>query len=255
MLSWPLVKYVLMAALRDRLVISLMLVIVLGACLSIFLGTGALIEDDQFALVFAAAGLRFTAVIGMVLFVVFYIRRSFDNKDVEFLLARPIGRTSFILSHSLAFSLLALAMTVAIGIAICIVAPMGIGAGHPLWLLSLFMELVIIVNAALFFSMVLSSSSSSAMAVLGLYVLSRLMGQLLGITDHSNETAIAPFLNGSMNLISMIVPRLDLLAQTTWIIYPDSISGVGYGFVIAQGVFYAGLLVIAALIDLRRRQF
>lgn len=253
--SWPLVRYVLMAALRDRLVISLMLMVVVGACLSIFLGTGALIEDDQFALVFAAAGLRFTSVIGLVLFVVFHIRRSFDNKDVEFLLARPVGRTSFILSHALAFSVLALAMTIAVGVAMCIVAPAGIGAGHPLWLVSLFMELMIIVNAALFFAMVLPSASSGAMAVFGLYVLSRLMGQLLGITDHEKATAFAPLLNGAMNAISMLVPRLDLMAQTTWVIYPDSISGVGYGFVIAQGVFYTGLLIIAALVDLRRRQF
>lgn len=255
MLTWPLVRYVLMAALRDRLVISLMLMVVVGACLSIFLGTGALIEDDQFALVFAAAGLRFTAVIGLVLFVVFHIRRSFDNKDVEFLLSRPIGRTSFILSHALAFTILALTMTVAIGLAMCLVAPAGIGWGHLLWLVSLFMELMIIVNSALFFSMVLSSASSSAMAVFGLYILSRLMGQLLGITDHDQEAVFAPLLNGAMNLISMVVPRLDLLAQTSWIIYPDSITGVGYGFVIAQGIFYAGLLIVAALVDLRHRQF
>lgn len=255
MISWPLVRYVLMAALRDRLILSLNLLMVVGSALSIFLGTGALMEDDQFALVFAAAGLRFASVIGLVLFVVFYIRRAFDNKDVESLLSRPLSRTSFIISHSVAFSALALALTASVAVAICLIIPAAVGPGHALWLLSLLMELIIIANAALFFSMVLPSASSSAMAVLGLYILSRLMGQLLGIVQHEPDRFMAPVLGTIMNFVSMLVPRLDLMAQTSWMIYPDSIQDIGYGFVLGQGALYTALLVTAAVIDLRRRQF
>lgn len=255
MISGPLVRYVLMAALRDRLVISLGLLIVVGACLSIFLGSAALTEYDQFARVFAGSGLRFTGVVGLVLFVVFYIRRSFDNKDVEFLLSRPITRTGFILSHALAFSLLAAALSLAIGIAVCLVSPGAVAAGHALWTFSLMIELIIIVNAALFFSMVLSSAAGGAMAVFGLYVLARLMGQLLGIAEKGEGAVIATVLEGAMNMVSMVVPRLDLMAQTTWLIYPESIGEVNFTFVIFQGMIYTGLLICAALIDLRRRQF
>ncbi|MGZ9097194.1 MAG: hypothetical protein ACXW30_02725 [Micavibrio sp.] len=255
MMSWPLVRYVLMAALRDRLVISLGLLIVVGICLSIFLGSAALTEYDQFARVFAASGLRFTGVVGLVLFVVFYIRRSFDNKDVDFLLSRPISRTGFILAHALAFSLIAVALSLTIGLAVCVVSPGTIGIGHALWVLSLMIELIIIVNAALFFSMVLSSAAGGAMAVFGLYVLARLMGQLLGIAGKDGGPILAPILEWTMNIVSIVVPRLDLMAQTTWLIYPESIGEVNFTFVIFQGIIYTGLILCAALIDLRRRQF
>lgn len=252
--SLPLVGYVLMAAVRDRLVLSLVALILVGAALSLFLGSAAIIEDDQFSLVFAAGGLRFAGVLGMTLFVVFHMRRSFDSKDVEFLLSRPIGRAAFILSHSAAFSLLAMGMALAIGMALMLVAPRVVGVGHLLWTFSLVFELIVVVNAALFFSMVLTSAAAGALSVFGLYVLARLMGQLLGIAETGGNLFGIP-MSGIMQMISMVVPRLDLLAQTSWLIYPTAERMVGYGFVAVQGVLYTVLLVVAALIDLRRRQF
>lgn len=250
--SGTLVRYVLMSALRDRLFLSLALLMVVGACLSLFLGSSALIEGDQFTLVFAAAGLRLAGVAGLVVFIVFHMRRSFDSKDVDFLLSRPISREGFILSHAVAFSILALAMAAAIGFAVFIVNPPAFGEGHVFWAISLAMELMIVAGAALFFSMVLSSAAGGVFAVLGLYVLARLMGQLLGIAGISDTIQA---LRVIMNIVSMVVPRLDLMAQSSWLVYPDAGREIGYGFVLAQGILYSGLLIVAAMIDLRRRQF
>jgi hypothetical protein len=255
MLSVPLIRYVLMAALRDRLVLTLSLLIVLGSCLSVFLGSSAVVEADQFSLVFAAGGLRMAGAIGLVLFAVFHVRRSFDGKDVEFLLARPISRTAFILSLSAAFSILALILGLAVGLAIAILAGGKLGEGHFLWIFSLIMEFMIVINAALFFSMVVSSASGAAFSVIGLYVLGRLMGELLGDAQHSVGMAFAQFSRPLMNGISMFMPRIDLFAQTTWLVYPQGGHNVGYAFILLQGLLYSGLLVCAAVIDLRRRQF
>lgn len=254
MISGPLIRYVLMAAVRDRLILSLLLVIVLGSCLSIFLGSAAVVESRQFALVYTAGGLRFTGIFGLVLFVVFHIRRSFENKDVEFLLSRPISRTSFILSHAAAFSILAVALSLAITFIVLVFSGGKIGVGHELWIFSLIMEYLIIVNSALFFSMVVPTASGSALAVLGLYVLAHLIGDLLG-DARTFQTPASVILDPVMNVVSMVVPRLDLMAQTTWLVYPDGGHNVGFSFILAQGVFYCGLLICAALIDLRRRQF
>lgn len=254
-ISLPLVRYVLMAALRDRLILSLILVTMVGASLSIFLGSAALMEYEQFGMVFAAGGLRFAGVAGLVLFVVFHMRRSFDSKDVEFLLSRPISRSAFIFSHGFAFSILAVVVAVAISFAVIAVNPGGIGAGHFLWAFSFVIELIIMANAALFFSMVVTSAAGSTLAVFGLYVLGRLMGQLLGITAAALGGLAIPFLQSLMNVIAMVVPRLDLMGQTSWLIYPDSAGDVGFCFVLVQGVAYTALLITAALVDLRRRQF
>lgn len=254
-LSLPLVSYVLMSALRDRLVMALVLLCIVGAALSVFTGSAAIIEREQFSMVFAAGGLRLAGVAGLVLFIVFHMRRSFDSKDVEFLLSRPIGRVAFILSHALAFSILALLVAAAVSVSIVAVNPASMGFGHALWVTSYAVELVIMANAALFFSMVVTSAAGSAMAVFGLYILGRLMGQLLGIAGAGVEWMPFPILENAMNIVAMVTPRLDLLSQTSWLVYPDNVGQVGLGFILVQGAFYTVLLVCAAIIDLRRRQF
>lgn len=254
MISGPLTRYVLMAAVRDRLILSLLLVIVLGSCLSVFLGSAAVVESRQFALVFAAGGLRFTGIVGLVLFVIFHIRRSFENKDIEFLLSRPVSRTSFILSHSAAFSILALILSLAISLIVLLLSGGKIGVGHELWIFSLIMEYLIVVNSSLFFAMVIPTASGGALAVFGLYILSHLIGDLLG-DARTFQTSASVVLDPVMNIVSMVVPRLDLMAQTAWLVYPDGGHNAGFTFILLQGVFYCGLLICAALIDLRRRQF
>ena len=254
MISFPLVKYVLTAALRDRLFHAFLALVVVAISLSTFLGAAAIVESNRFSLVFAAAGLRFAGVATLVLFVVFYLRRAFENKDVEYLLSRALSRPVFLLSHVLAFSLLALLAAVAVGAAIFLMAAQALmTGGYFLWALSLLVEFVIMANAALFFAFVLSSPTTATLAVFALYLLARLMGQILGIID-SNETghelAVLEYI---MQAVSLIVPRLDLMAQTTWLIYGK--AGISAGFIVMQGIVYTFLLAMAALFDLARRQF
>ena len=253
MISGPLVKYVMTAALRDRLVLSLFLMIVVGASIAVFMGASAVTEKNQFALVFASGGLRLAGVIGLILFISVYIRRAFDARDVEYLLSRPLSRASFILSHAAAFSLLAAGVAVAVAGVVGIMAWHAPGAGYFLWAFSLMVEFVIIANAALFFSMVLPGAASSSLAVLGLYVLSRLMGQILGIIGVAQPIFGFKILATAFQATSLIVPRLDLLAQTSWLVYGP--GTIGWGFVALQGVAYLALLLTAALTDLTRRQF
>ncbi len=253
-MSWPVVRYVLSAAVRDRLIIALLVTIGLGAVLSVFLGTAAYIEKYQFVLVFAAGGLRILSVMGLVLFCVFFIRRSFDNKDVDYLLSRPVSRVSFIVSHAVAFSLIAMLLALASAVAVYMTAPITFSEGHIIWAISLMFELIIMANAALFFSMVLPSASTSAMAVFGLYILSRTIGILLGIVSSGlTESPMMKGLGFVMKFISLIIPRLDLMSQTSWLLY--GAVDIGLVFICAQGIIFSGLLITAALVDLVRRQF
>jgi len=255
MISLPLIGYVMKAALRDKLFIALLIMIVCGTSLSIFIGSSAVVESRQFALVFAASGLRFASIIGLILFVVFYIRRAFDTREVDFLLSRPLSRPAFILSHSLAFTLLAIIVAIPVCLAVLWVAPERWSYGAFLWGASLIVEFIIMANAAFFFSMVIASAVGGAMSILGLYVLSRLMGQLLGIAAAGVSLKGGELLVNVMHVISLIVPRLDLMAQTTWLVYGAAGDHVNLAFIILQGIIYTSLLVTAALVDLVRRQF
>ena len=250
-----LIIYVLTAAFRDRLFWSFLVLLGVGISLSFFLGSSALIEAEQFSVVFASGGLRIASVMALVLFVVFFIRRSFDSRDVEYILTRPISRLQFLLSHALAFQLMALVVALVVSACVIILAPgKEVTPGYFLWGFSLFAELFIMVNVALFFSMVLSSAVGSALISMGFYVLARLIGQILGIIERGEESGIHFIMEQLMYYISVLIPRLDLMGQTAWLLYPlDNI--IGYGFIVAQTVIFSAIILCAALIDLTKKQF
>jgi hypothetical protein len=273
MISKHLVKYVLTAAVRDKLMMTLVLMILMGAAVAAFMGSASVNEQGSFAMVFGAGGLRFLGVTGIVLFCCFYVRRSFDSKEVEFLLSRPISRLCFLFSHAAAFSLLAFLIALAITGTVFMLGRPDLG-GLAVWGASLAVEFSIMAVAALFFSMVLSSAAGSALATLGFYALSRMVGVLLGITSLPPENWIFAILGGVMKLISVIIPRLDMMGQTTWLVYGVEGSGgtkflpeagayavsmmvhLGLaGFIGLQGIVFVSLLLAAASYDFMRKQF
>lgn len=252
-MSLHLIQYVLTAALRDKLIASLIVMFVLGASLSVFFGSSAISEQDQFALVFAGSAIRLSGVMGLVLFVVFFIRRSFDSKDVEFLLSRPVGRVEYLLSYAAAFSLIGILTAFAQGLSMYILGPHLFSDGTVLWIFSLMVENIIIMNVALFFAMFFSSAATGAMATFAFYVLGRMMGQLLGIIDAHKDSG-SEAMEFTMQVVSVLMPRLDLLGQSGWLIYgPD--TGINYIFVFVQGAVFVGLVLSAAILDLVKRQF
>lgn len=274
MISAPLVKYVLTAAIRDKLLATLIIMILVGGSVSVFLGSSSVAEGAAFALVFGGGGLRMLGVLGLVLFACFYVRRAFEHKEVEFLLSRPISRASFLFSHMLAFMLLAIVVAFAVTVTVMV-----IGDPHPaglmIWGLSLMIEYAIMVTAALFFAMVLPSAAGAAMACFGLYILARMMGTLLGIADTPNEYQFIQALGYVLKVISVIVPRLDLMGQTSWLVYGigGSEAGIEFtrgagdfarkmiavftvpGFIVFQGGVFTGLLMAASAWDFIRKQF
>lgn len=273
MLSKPLVRYVLTAALRDRLMLTFALMISAAAGISIFLGSSAMTERESFSVVFGAGGLRFLGILGIVLFCCFYMRRSFETKEVEFLLSRPISRLSFLLSHAAAFMILAVLAAGLVTGAVFFMGKPDIG-GLLSWGLSIGIEAMIMAVTALFFSAVLSSAAGSALATLGFYVLARLIGTLIGIASVAPENIVFVFLNKLMDMISVVIPRLDMMGQTSWLVYGVEGSGsIGYlgratayaqglievlginGFIAVQGIVFVALLLAAAAFDFLRREF
>ena len=254
-MSALLVKYVLKAAIRDKLVLSLLLLLALATSLSIFMGSAANTESDQFAAVFAAGSIRLLNVFGLCLFVIFFIRRSFESRDVEFLLTRPIGRIRFLLSYAASFAFLGLVLALVSVLCIYFLSPHLFSSGSVLWGVSLIFENIIMVSTALFFAMVLSSPALAMFGTMGFYILVRMMSDILGILDSGKLTgSVYQAMEWSLQLISMFLPRLDLMGQSSWLVYgmedPSELI-----FVCAQGVVYTVLILTAALIDLTLRRF
>ena len=203
---------------------------------------------------FSAGSIRILNAVGLVLFIVFFIRRSFEVRDIEFMLSRPVGRIKLVTSYAAGFSVLAIGMGVLSGLCVMALSPHLISEGHVLWTISLIVENIIMVNVALFFSMILTSAASGVFATMGFYILARMMSQILGIIDSGKSGDDFHVMELMMQIISSLMPRLDLMAQTSWLIYGTE-QTISYGFVIAQGCVYGSLILIAALIDMWRREF
>lgn len=252
---WPLFRYILMAAGRDRFFLSLAGVLVVTISLAVFFGTSALIEKEYFAITFIGFGARLFGVTCLILFVVTFIRRSFEGRDIEYLLSRPIGRIRFVLTHAMAFSCLALLAAVLLGgVAVALSFSKQNVDGLLLWWGSIALEFIIMANVAMFFAFVMSSATACMMIVFTFYLLSRLIGEILGILANGTETGIMSLLAKIMEVISIFIPRLDMMGQTKWLIYgfPENIA---FGFVAAQAVVFIAVVVAAAAVDMNRRQF
>lgn len=253
-MSWPLYRYILMAALRDRLFFSLIGIVVVVFSLSVFFGSSVVTEQDQFARVFAAFGFRLFGVVTLVLFVVTYIRRSFEGRDIDYLLSRPIGRVGFVLTHAAAFSSLALIAALLLGGSTVLLETGHIQQGVLMWWLSIAAEFIIMANVAMFFAFVMTSPTGCIIIVFAFYLLSRLIGDILGILKRGIGSPLMHGLSNVMEVISVFIPRLDMMGQTKWILYgvPPTVS---VPFILAQcGVFLA-VIIGATILDMHRRQF
>ena len=257
-MNFVLTRYVLKAAGRDRLFLSMFVAVLLAIALSMFTSSTAVTEKAQFSIVYIGASLRLLGMAGLCLFVIFFVRRSFEARDVEYLLTRPVSRISFILSHMVAFSILAVAVAAMVAFAVLVYAYRlnEVTMGTFLWIAGTMGELFVMVNVSFFFAMVLTSPVSGTLATMGFYVLARLMGQLLSIAS----TGYADF-PGAMLLayilkaISMLVPRFDLMAQTSWLLYGAEHVLQNYGFIVAQALLFTGMVMVATIIDFVKKQF
>lgn len=251
---WPLFRYVVLAAIRDKLFISVICLLAVTISLSIFFASSVVTEQDQFAQVFSAYGFRLFGSAILSMFVISYVRRSFEARDIEYLLSRPIGRISFVVTHAAAFSFIALCLSLLLGGALFAIIQIDPHAGVFLWWVSILVEFIIMANVAMFFALVMSSSSACMAIVFCFYLLSRLMGEILGILAKGAYGTVTQILSKIMEVISIFIPRLDLLGQTKWILYgvPDNVS---LGFIVAQCAVFLFLIVGASVVDMHRRQF
>lgn len=259
-MSPALISYTLKAALRDRLVRVILVFYALIASVSLFAGSTAVLENAQFAIIFAASGIRFAAVLGAVLFVAFYIQRSYATKDIDFILSRPLSRTSFVVSQAIAFFIISLLIGGAAFVAMFILMAFNVSTGLVFWSVGLIIEVTLITNIAMFFSMSLSSSVASVAASFGFYMLARMTGTLLGIVKAGDYEGIFVFFGWITKAVTVILPRFDLLVQSSWLIYgPHGTSTVSTPvspfYMLGLGVFFTLFIVLATIIDLKRKEF
>ncbi len=252
----PILKYILLTAVRDKLYVGLFVILLAAFGISCALGDSSLVEKVQATTVYIAGSSRMIFAVGMILFVCFYVRKSFENREVEFILSKPISRHSLILAYLLGFILVALLIIFPLAALLFFMKANGVGLIY--WSTSLFFEALIIITFSLLAALILKSAVSAVLASLGFYILSRMMGFFV-LTIKLPESA-ADFastnrvLHVILKALSIIFPRLDLYCKSDWLIYGVSNFSDFY-IVLGQSLIYIPLMIFMAFYDFNRKQF
>jgi hypothetical protein len=255
MLSIPLWRYVLTAVLRDRVIQLMLVLMLLGLSAALFLGNAAIIEKEAFTTATAATILLNLSVLGLVTFICFFIRRAFESREIDYLLATPLTRHRLLFSFATAFVTVALILSIAMAL-VLLILERHYTIGWLIWSVSVFVELGITAMIALFFSTALKSATVSVLAALGYYSLARMLGAMIGIltTKFEAEFFVHRGFDFIVKLISVVTPRFDLLAQSAWLVYGTA-AGVSLWILPIQFIVFCALFFFAAAFDLRRSQF
>lgn len=248
------IRYILITALRDWLFIGLLVGILCATAISATLGSTAFLEEKEMTLTFAAGSARLILMVGLIVFVCFHIRSAFDTKEIDVILSRPISRANLVVAYWLGFAFVALLLILPV---VGILAALGVlnAAGFFGWAVSLLLETLLVVALALFSAFALRSAVTSVIACMGFYVLSRMMAFFI-VTSQSSMVAEQKFLplKWALQAISTLVPRLDFFAKSEWLVYGFTTSQDWVVFVVQAAIFMP-LLLLASIVDFRRKQF
>lgn len=252
----PTLRYILLVARRDRLFVAMGFVILIAAGLSAVLGSAALVEQSEMALSFTGAAARLILVLGLAVYVPISVHKLAESGELSLILSRPLARSRFVLAITLGYGLIAAVLVMPVWLVVWLVGPPET-TGLLIWGVSLLLEMTLVVGAALFFSLSLSSPVASAVAVLAFYLLARMAPFLIGILDAGWATdagQFGEFVNLLMTGIAAVMPRIDLFARTDWLVHGATIDRSVW-LMLLQWAVYLPLLLAAAVFDFRRRQF
>ncbi len=248
-------RYILLTALRDRLFHSLGIMLLLILSAALLFGSTLLVEERLSAAVLFGGGMRLCLAVGTITFACFHLRRCLEQHEAAFMLATPLTRSHFICAYWLGLTAAISLLTITVGMLLFMLVPdMSIHVWL-VWMLSQLLELGIVIAFAVASSLVLGSVMSAVMATLAFYLLSRIMVLFVQTVTSAfimADTLWEALAFHTINFISLLLPRLDMLAPTQWLAYGVSLSDLSM-LAIAQAALYIPLLLSVGVLDMRRK--
>lgn len=250
------IRYILLTAIRDRLFLGLFFGIVFAAFVSSVMGETAMLEAEQMTVTLSAASARMILMVGLIVFTCFHLRAAFNQREIDVLLSRPISRANLVISYWLGFACVATLLVIPTVIMLYVIGVLNWN-GYLAWSVSLLLESWLVVAISLFAGFTLKSAVSSVLGSLGFYVLSRMIGFFTATAANGvlfSDSQINGAFRWAIDIVAMFIPRLDFFGKSHWLIYgPNEMQDV-YLFMIQAAIFIP-LLIAAAVIDFRRKQF
>lgn len=252
----PILRFILLTALRDRLFGALAALLAVVAALALFLGEAVMAEGPQAAVVFGAGLARNVLVVGLLVFIAFHVQRLFDSREIEVLLARPISRERLMLALWAGFATVGALLAATVGVAVAVVAPSL--AGALAFAASLLLEVLIVCSLALFCAITLERAVVTFLAGGAIYVFARMGSVLTAIAENRSfriaEGVTSEPLDWILEGVAALMPRLDLFSQTRWLLYGPA-DDSGWTVMVLQAAVSLPLLLAATMFDFRRKRF
>jgi ABC-type Na+ efflux pump permease subunit len=248
-----LAKAVLLEAVRNRLLWLAAVVIVAAFGLAQFLNQVAIAESREIQAALLAALLRVAAVFIVVTFVITSTVRESSDKVTELLLSLPAPRFIYFFGKFAGYAAVALILALLCALPLALFAHPG---GLAVWLASLVCELLIVTATSLFCVLTLTQVVPAFAAVAGFYLLARSMAamQIIAGAAFQDPKLTDRVVNGIVELIAFLLPALDRMTQTSWLLEsPPGASALGP--IVGETAIYLVLIGAAALFDLYRRNF
>lgn len=248
------IRYILLTAMRDWLFWVLLTGVLCAASIAGLLGGTAFLEAQEMTITYAAGSARVMLMLGMIVFVCFHVRSAFETKEIDVILSRPISRGNLVVAYWLGFMLVAFILLLPI---VAIIGLIGAPSakGFAFWSLSLLMEAGIVVSLALFSAFALRSAVTSVLGCMGLYVVSRMMVFFVMTAENpmfNNFRYV--WLRFLLEGISSLVPRLDFFGHSEWLVYGLR-TGMEWHLFVLQAAIFVPLLLVASILDFKRKQF
>jgi ABC-type transport system involved in multi-copper enzyme maturation permease subunit len=246
-------KYSIWEAVRDKLLLFILLGVIVFFCVSLFIAELAITEASQMQSALLASVLRLFSVFTMGLFVITSMVREFNDKGFELILSHPVPRSSYYFGKFAGFAVVALFIALINASCLCLYAP---ASAALFWSFSLFCELLIIISLSLLSLFSFNSITISFSVVMAFYFLSRSIEVIQLISDSpilASASMSHQFINGLLDIIAYIIPDLYKFTQTEWLVYSIDLKS-DISFVIGQSLIYISLLSCVALFDLYRKE-
>jgi hypothetical protein len=123
-----------------------------------------------------------------------------------------------------------------------------------LWGLSLALECALVAAAALFFSITLAQAVPAIAATAALYLLARSISAIQAIASGplTEPSFTADAARWALAAVSLVLPRLDGVTRTEWLLYGPPPAGV-VAAALCGLALYGALLAAAGLFDFYRK--
>jgi len=248
-----LARTTLLEAVRNRLVWLTVVIVVIAFGLAQFLNQVAITESREIQTALLAAPLRVAAVFMVAVFVITSMVRESNDKVTELLLSLPVPRSAYFFGKLAGYSMVCVILAVLSALPLALFAN---AQGLVVWTVSLICELLIVTATSLFCVLSFAQVVPAFAAVAGFYLLSRSMAamQVIAGAPLHDATLADRVVNAVVGLIALILPGLDGMTQTTWLLGPTPTVGT-LGSVVGQAGLYLVLICSAALFDLYRKNF